>query len=855
MVQDANGDVLQTDDGGVTRRTNPTSNTGDWVVMHGDIVTTEQHSIAYDTNSNVILSGNQDNGTSVQRASGGKIWDDITEGDGGDVVVDTTSAAPNSIRYASSQNLGGFKRFVYDATNTEVKQEEPALTGKGKFTPLFVAPIKLNNVNPARLVIGGKNGILESMDKGDTATFLPMEFELNNSGLAYGAKDNADILYAASLNAVYARESGAGAPTETLTPFPGDVITNMLVHPETAKTLFVIDATSVYMTTDAGLNWTNVTGNLSNSLLRSIEFIPGDNPLIIVGGTRGVSSMALSNTGVWGSVGTGLPNAVVYDMDYDAADDILVVGTLGRGAWSLNNVVGTSADTDGDGIVNSEDTDDDGDGVTDAFDAFPLDASETTDTDKDGIGNNADTDDDGDGIPDSSDPEPLVASLVAVNYLQTTSTSKNITRLDIVNKSDSAQTFTGTLYNGDGTRLGNAETALSSTAVAARGRLTLTSNDLETIFGVEPWSGPAMLEVRGNSPFALMAKLISPSGLISNTNCVKEDRVMNVEGANSANRTFVRFINTTDTAMGAISGTLYSHGGDAIGNANTELVASLAPKQAVWLSREDIASKVGSTWDNEAMLEVTSISGLKLLNLNLVNGETFFNFSCFETSGSSSRAVIQTTSASQNVSSTHIVNTTDSEFDLFGTLYNGDGQQLGEANQYLDFLPAKGRTTIDSTYLEEVFSVSAWSGPAVLEISGSGTFEIMTKLTSPSGLVSNTNCIRKDQVHNVEPPGSTDRTFVRFINTGSTTLTDIKGSLYDAGGNLVGSKDPTLVASLAPKAATWVNRDQLSEILGATWTGAALLELASPPADLRLLNLNLINSETFFNFSCYEETN
>ncbi len=69
---------------------------------------------------------------------------------------------------------------------------------------------------------------------------------------------------------------------------------------------------------------------------------------------------------------------------------------------------------------------------------------------------------------------------------------------------------------------------------------------------------------------------------------------------------------------------------------------------------------------------------------------------------------------------------------------------------------------------------------------------------------------------------------------------------------MVGTGDKVLVSSLAPKAATWLNRDQISDIVGDTWTGAALLEVNSAPADLRLLNLNLINSETFFNFSCYE---
>ncbi|MCW9014344.1 MAG: thrombospondin type 3 repeat-containing protein [Gammaproteobacteria bacterium] len=58
------------------------------------------------------------------------------------------------------------------------------------------------------------------------------------------------------------------------------------------------------------------------------------------------------------------------------------------------------ADLDGDAIGDVCDNDIDGDGVANAADAFPLDATETTDTDNDGTGNNADTDDDNDGLLD-----------------------------------------------------------------------------------------------------------------------------------------------------------------------------------------------------------------------------------------------------------------------------------------------------------------------------------------------------------------------------------------------------------------------------------------------------------------------
>ncbi|WP_434145555.1 hypothetical protein [Photobacterium leiognathi] len=63
-------------------------------------------------------------------------------------------------------------------------------------------------------------------------------------------------------------------------------------------------------------------------------------------------------------------------------------------------------DTDSDGIGNNKDTDDDGDGVADADDVFPLDSTESVDTDGDNIGNNKDTDDDGDGVADVDDAFP-----------------------------------------------------------------------------------------------------------------------------------------------------------------------------------------------------------------------------------------------------------------------------------------------------------------------------------------------------------------------------------------------------------------------------------------------------------------
>ncbi len=201
-----------------------------------------------------------------------------------------------------------------------------------------------------------------------------------------------------------------------------------------------------------------------------------------------------------------------------------------------------SKDFDGDGIGDNADADDDGDGVDDNVDAFPYDKAEQVDADGDGIGDNADTD-------------VKAAGNTARAYLMTNANSANVSEMHIINTSNTSQSFRGTLYNGDGTRLGNALTPLSTVAIASRARLILSSAELEARFATPTWSGPAMLEIFGAGDFKVMVKLKSPRGLVSNTNCVTRDRVHNIEGFDQADQTFIRFINLLGLVISTLSST------------------------------------------------------------------------------------------------------------------------------------------------------------------------------------------------------------------------------------------------------------------------------------------------------------
>ena len=328
MAFDALGNLVEVDDGGIYRRTNPTSNTGDWFSINGNIQVTEIHDVGYDTVSNIIISGNQDTGTSEQQVPGGVEWRQVNQGDGGDVAIDTITLAGSnqSIRYTAAQTLFAFQRRVVDANNTVISATAPALVTIGGGTPLvpgnpqqggnsqFSTPVELNAVDPTRLVIGGLDSLYESLDMADTVTEVGPGIRVNgglgDDAVSYGGfmgtTPNPDVLYVGSGSSVFVRTMGIGAPTQS-TAYPGGTVRDIVLDPVNFNTAFVADNDQVFTTTDAGATWTDITGDLINDDLRSIEYISGVNNFVTVGTRQGLFVMDPAVPGTWTELDASLP--------------------------------------------------------------------------------------------------------------------------------------------------------------------------------------------------------------------------------------------------------------------------------------------------------------------------------------------------------------------------------------------------------------------------------------------------------------------------------------------------------------------------------------------------------------------
>jgi hypothetical protein len=349
MVFDAAGRLLESDDGGIFRRTSPRDNQGDWFAIDNNIQAMEEHSMAYDPNSNVAMGGFQDTGTAREQVPDGLIWDVIGGGDGGDVAVEAISSPGLSNRYTSSQNLGGFRRQVVNASNVVQSQVSPALRVVSGANPTFqfTTPTRLNNLDGRRIVIGATNGVYESLDQGETIRQLTPAVPVNGSGghpLAYGATGNVNVLYVGSGDTIRVRTAAPPASLAQSTAYPGTgtgrTVIDLAIDPTDPNTLFVVDATNVYVTQNAGASWTNITGNLLSlgpGPLRSVAHVQNaSGEAVAVGANNGVfAALAGSGFSTWSALGSGLPNALIFDLDYSRADDKLVAGLLGRGTFVL----------------------------------------------------------------------------------------------------------------------------------------------------------------------------------------------------------------------------------------------------------------------------------------------------------------------------------------------------------------------------------------------------------------------------------------------------------------------------------------------------------------------------------------
>jgi Ca2+-binding RTX toxin-like protein len=379
MSFDSFGDLVQADDGGIYYLSSPSTAARRWKSLEGNLVPTEYYSLAYDPVGKVEFGGAQDVGMPQQYAPGSTTWFDDSNftGDGDQVDVGTNAAGTQSTRYFFSNNIRSFYRAVFTNANppaqvgATVRVGEIGLVGgDATITAAVATALGVNKFNPLSVAIG-YNTLYQSIDGGENLTVLVAAGGGNHfTSIVYGGRQGRDqrpeVLYAGTdAGQLFVRRAGAAAaapPAAVVAAgYDGTAIREVAVDPGDWQHVFLVsNANQVFESIDAGARFINITATggvdlrmLLQNRVQTISIVNlnparGDEgDAILAGGFGGVYIRSLKSAvrapnmagmATWTRLDNTLPTVMVTDVRYYPGDDVVSVGTFGRGAFLIKRI-------------------------------------------------------------------------------------------------------------------------------------------------------------------------------------------------------------------------------------------------------------------------------------------------------------------------------------------------------------------------------------------------------------------------------------------------------------------------------------------------------------------------------------
>jgi photosystem II stability/assembly factor-like uncharacterized protein len=305
------------------------------------------------TNTNYFLAGAQDNNTQKFTSAGVNATTAVVGGDGGFCHIRQTDgqlqiAATTGNNYYRSTNGGASWGSLGSGVNNN----------RGQF-------INATDLDDAQNVLycgdaGGKYYFVSGLDASPLGTQVTLA-ELGSNRIVTAVKVDPF-----STNTVWLGTSSTGvavmpvvikvnnanttsplANAYTLPSAAGASVSSIDVDPNNANHILVTlsnyGTTNIFETTNGGVNWTDIDGNLPDMPVRWGLIVPGH---ASVNGTNAGGLMIATELGVWYSTGgnggattwtplnTGFPNVRTDMIKYRATDRTVVVATHGRGLFT-----------------------------------------------------------------------------------------------------------------------------------------------------------------------------------------------------------------------------------------------------------------------------------------------------------------------------------------------------------------------------------------------------------------------------------------------------------------------------------------------------------------------------------------
>lgn len=316
-------------DGGVFKSTN--SGTA-WSDVSSGLQIAQQYRLGVSqTNAALTLTGWQDNGTNLQN---GAACNEVSGGDGFECIINYANASTmySEVYYGNidkSTNTGtSFTTSIVGSGGTTGTVDED-----GDWNTPYIQ----NPTNSATLLVG-KSQVYRSTNSGTSWSQVgTLGTGVMLTSLAY-SPSNPNYIYASSGGGLWVSTNGTTFTNHSST-LPTN-ITSMAVHPLYPATMYITSpgyssGIKVFVTTDAGLTWQNISSGLPNVPCNSIVCQAGPNTKLYMGCEIGVfyRDSTMSN---WIAYSNGFPNVNTSELEIQVSSGKLRAATYGRGLWETD---------------------------------------------------------------------------------------------------------------------------------------------------------------------------------------------------------------------------------------------------------------------------------------------------------------------------------------------------------------------------------------------------------------------------------------------------------------------------------------------------------------------------------------
>ncbi|WP_431132821.1 VPS10 domain-containing protein [Psychroserpens mesophilus] len=305
-----------------------------------------------------VYGGLQDNGVWVGahnasedkswHQSGHYPWKSIMGGDGMQIQIDSRN---HNVVYTGYQ-FGNYYRLNLETEEDKYIQPKHEL-GENPYRFNWQTPILLSPHNQDILYLGG-NKLMRSMNQGDDWTAI--SDDLTNGGkkgnVAYGTLSSISespfqfgLIYTGSDDGlVYVTKNAGGNWTNISNTLPKDLWVSRVIASQHKKERVYVTLNGyrwddfkvyVYKSDNYGQTWKDISANIPVSPVNVIKEDP-ENENILYLGTDNGAYVSINQGQSWESFSKGLPNVAVHDIVIQSEAKDLLIGTHGRSIYKTD---------------------------------------------------------------------------------------------------------------------------------------------------------------------------------------------------------------------------------------------------------------------------------------------------------------------------------------------------------------------------------------------------------------------------------------------------------------------------------------------------------------------------------------